>query len=89
MKTYALVGETDWGYEADGASLIAYLEELVRYNDQVTPAEQLVGVMVDVEPYTRSRWKEDPAGHMKTYVSGMIAAYRYAQKLSLIHISIQ
>ena len=55
VKTYALVGETDWGYEADGASLIAYLEELVRYNDQVTPAEQLVGVMVDVEPYTRSR----------------------------------
>lgn len=86
VKTYALVGETDWGYEADGAPLIAYLEELVRYNDQVTPAEQLVGVMVDVEPYTRSRWKEDPAGHMETYVSGMIAAYRYAQKHDLIFI---
>ena len=87
VKAYALVGETEWGYEADGASLIAYLEELVRYNDQVKPAEQLDGVMVDVEPYTRSRWKEDPARHMETYVSGMIEAYRYAQKHDLIFIA--
>ena len=78
VKAYALVGETEWGYEADGASLIAYLEELVRYNAGVKPAERLDGVMVDVEPYTRSRWKEDPARHMETYVSGMIEAYRYA-----------
>ena len=87
VKAYALVGETEWGYEADGASLIAYLEELVRYNAGVKPAERLDGVMVDVEPYTRSRWKEDPAGHMETYISGMIKAYRYAQKHDLIFIA--
>ena len=87
VKAYALVGETEWGYEADGASLIAYLEELVRYNAGVKPAERLDGVMVDVEPYTRSRWKEDPARHMETYVSGMIEAYRYAQKHDLIFIA--
>ena len=87
VKAYALVGETEWGYEADGASLIAYLEELVRYNTGVKPAERLDGVMVDVEPYTRSRWKEDPARHMETYVSGMIEAYRYAQKHDLIFIA--
>lgn len=87
VKAYALVGETEWGYEADGASLIAYLEELVRYNAGVKPAERLDGVMVDVEPYTRSRWKEDPARHMETYVSGMIEAYHYAQKHDLIFIA--
>ena len=87
VKAYALVGETEWGYEADEASLIAYLEELVRYNTGVKPAERLDGVMVDVEPYTRSRWKEDPARHMETYVSGMIEAYRYAQKHDLIFIA--
>ena len=87
VKAYALVGETEWGYEADGASLIAYLEELFRYNAGVKPAERLDGVMVDVEPYTRSRWKEDPARHMETYVSGMIEAYRYAQKHDLIFIA--
>ncbi|MCH1942302.1 hypothetical protein [Holdemania massiliensis] len=87
VNVYALVGETDWGFESEGQSLIQYLEELVQYNKQRMPAERFDGVMVDVEPYTRSRWKQDPEENMKTYVSGMIAAYRFAQEHDLIFIA--
>lgn len=87
VKVYALVGETDWGYESEGQSLIQYLEELVQYNKKRMPAERFDGVMVDVEPYTRSRWKKDPEENMKLYVSGMIAAYRFAQEHDLIFIA--
>lgn len=79
VKTYALLGSVDWGFEADGASLTAALEDLVRYNSSVAPEQRLYGVMVDVEPYTSSRFKDDPETAMRNYVDGMTRAYEAVQ----------
>ncbi|MBC8530676.1 hypothetical protein [Gehongia tenuis] len=85
IEVYALLGATEWGFEADGASFIAALREIVTYN-RAHPDQPIAGVMADIEPYTQARFKEDPEGSMALYVSGMEKAYGYAKanELTLI-----
>lgn len=83
VKVYAMAGETEWGYEEDGASLISWLKEIDGYNRRAGTEKSFQGVMLDVEPYVLKKWKEDPAGHMETYVKGMKEAYRYAKERNL------
>lgn len=83
VRVYAMAGETKWGYEEDGASLISWLEEISSYNRKAGKEKSFQGVMLDVEPYVLKKWKEDPEGHMETYVKGMKAAYRYAKERNL------
>lgn len=80
VMVYSLIGAVDWGFEKDGRSLIKRIEYIVAYNSKVSENEQIIGVMVDVEPYTTSKWAKNREKNMKTYVSGMTAAYQYARK---------
>lgn len=79
VDVYALLGSVEWGFEADGASLTEALQTLVRYNESVSEQQRLDGVMVDVEPYTSSRFKREPEKYMSYYVDGMIQAYNAVQ----------
>ena len=83
----ALVGATEWGFEEDGASLTGALEAVAEYNLQVSGEGRIAGVMEDVEPYVRTRWKEAPEESAKLYLSGMKKAYRYARKRGLVSIA--
>lgn len=83
VNVYALVGETQWGYEADGSSLISYLEIIAKYNRKAGLAQKVKGVMADIEPYVLEEWDENPVSNMEIYVEGMIKAYRYAKKQGL------
>lgn len=85
IKVFSLIGATDWGFEEDGASFIDAMEDIVKYNIK-NPDYPINGVMADIEPYTTSRFKDDPEGSMELYVSGMEKAYGYARsnKLTLI-----
>lgn len=84
VDVYALVGETEWGYEEDGISLISYLKKINAYNRKTEENEQIRGVMVDIEPYVLKKWEENKEDNMDAYVSGMIKAYEYAQKKDLL-----
>ncbi len=86
IEVYALLGATEWGFEADGASLIAALREIVAYN-RAHPDHPIAGVMADIEPYTKARFKEDREGSMALYVSGMEKAYGYAKANDLTFIT--
>lgn len=83
VRVYAMAGETQWGYEEDGASLISWLEEIISYNRKAGKGKSFRGVMLDVEPYVLKKWKEDPEVHMETYVKGMKEAYGYAKENNL------
>ncbi|MGF6376169.1 hypothetical protein M2140_001240 [Clostridiales Family XIII bacterium PM5-7] len=83
VTAYALFGSVDWGYEKDGKSLIAAIKEVSKYNESAEAGEKISGIMVDVEPYTSSRWKKNTEKQMKNYVSGMIAAYQYGKEQNL------
>ena len=87
VAVYALVGATEWGFEEDGASLTGALEAVAEYNLQVSGEGRIAGVMEDVEPYVRTRWKEAPEESAKLYLSGMKKAYRYARKRGLVSIA--
>ena len=85
-RLYALAGEADWAFEADGASFVAALSTVASYNASVTADERITGVMADIEPYTQPRFKEDPAGSMALYLSCMENGYAFARdhELTLI-----
>lgn len=84
VSVFTLVGETEWGYEEDGASLISHLRKIAAYNKSVSEKEQIKGVMVDIEPYVLKKWEKDKEKNMDVYVSGMIKAYEYAKRKNLI-----
>ena len=63
------------------------LEAVAEYNLQVSGEGRIAGVMEDVEPYVRTRWKEAPEESAKLYLSGMKKAYRYARKRGLVSIA--
>lgn len=83
VKVYALLGSVEWGFEQDGASLTEALQALVQYNKTVDETQKLDGVMVDVEPYTSSRFKRQPEQAMSDYVDGLTAAYQSVQDSDL------
>ena len=77
---YALLGAVEWGYEEDGATLLAHLEKIVQYNVQSSEKEKFDGVMLDIEPYISDSWKENPEEYMDRYISCMKKGYKFAQK---------
>lgn len=83
VRVYALVPGKDEGFEADAASLIALLAPIARYNAIVDAPYRLAGVMADVEPYIRPRWKEDPAAGAALYQACMESLYAWAQEQGL------
>lgn len=48
IEVYALLGAVEWGYEEDGATLLAHLEKIVQYNVQSSEKEKFDGVMLDI-----------------------------------------
>ena len=56
IEVYALLGAVEWGYEEDGATLLAHLEKIVQYNVQSSEKEKFDGVMLDIEPYISDSW---------------------------------
>lgn len=83
IAVYALVGEKEWGYEEDGASLISYMEEIRAYNEIAGPDQSFQGIMADIEPYVMKKWKDDTENYMEAYVNGMIQAYQHAREWGL------
>lgn len=79
VSVYLLIGSVDWGFEADGHSLKAHLEELLAYQEEAAKENRLDGIMLDVESYITSEWKEEPREYMEIYVSCMKEAYRFAK----------
>lgn len=80
IEVYALLGAVDWGYEENGATLLAHLEKIVQYNVQSSEKERFDGVMLDIEPYISDYWKENPEEYMDRYISCMKKGYKFAQK---------
>lgn len=87
VEVYALAGAKEWGLEEDGASLIAYMEDVQEYNEEVNQEQRIKGIMADVEPYVLKEWKEDRQTHMEAYASGMIKCREWAEDHSLILIA--
>lgn len=85
VQVYALMGEREWAYEADGSSLIEAMENAADYNRKRTKY-RIDGVMVDVEPYLTDQWDEGydkRAELMDSYLSCMEHAYEYAREQEL------
>ena len=80
IEVYALLGAVEWGYEEDGATLLAHLEKIVQYNVQSSEKEKFDGVMLDIEPYISDSWKENPEEYMDRYISCMKKGYKFTQK---------
>ena len=59
IEVYALLGAVEWGYEEDGATLLAHLEKIVQYNVQSSEKEKFDGVMLDIEPYISDSRSEE------------------------------
>jgi hypothetical protein len=78
LDVHALGGGPTWTGE------LRYLgEKLVQlagsYNLKVRPSERFKGVQLDIEPYTRPGWFDDPQAGLLEYlttVEGILAAYR-------------
>lgn len=87
VEVYALVGAKEWGLEGDGASLIAYMENVQKYNEEVSQEQRIKGIMADVEPYILKEWEENKQANMEAYVSGMVKARQWAEDNSLILIA--
>ncbi len=87
VKVYALVGAKEWGYEPDGASLIAYMENVRIYNESVSQNQRLWGIMADVEPYILKGWKDNAQANMDAYVSGMVKAHEWTLENDLLLIA--
>lgn len=83
VKTDALVGSVEWGFEEDGASLIACISSIDSYNRNVRLKERIGGLMVDVEPYITEKFKNDREYYMDIYVNGMKKAYTYAKSKNI------
>lgn len=80
VAIYALTGSVKWGYQRNGKSLKKEIKKIFQYNQNVKEGERIYGIMVDIEPYTSSKWLKKKKQNMGDYVSGMIEAYEYAQK---------
>lgn len=87
VDVYALVGAREWGLEADGVSLIDYMENVRSYNETASLKQRIQGIMADVEPYILEEWAENKQVHMEDYVSGMIRCREYADANSLTLIA--
>lgn len=87
VEVYALVGAKEWGLEKDGASLIAYMENVRRYNEEVSQGRRIKGIMADVEPYILKEWEKNKQDNMEAYVSGMVKAREWAEDNFLILIA--
>ena len=83
LQVYGLIGAVEWGYEKSGKSLIKEIKKVVDYNQRVSSEEKIVGLMLDIEPYTSSKWEKSKEKNMRTYVQIMTKAYQYAKKENL------
>lgn len=83
----ALVGSTEWGFEEDGASLIAVIGRIDSYNQSVGQDRRIGGIMVDVEPYTSKTFKNNKEKYMDIYVQGMKKAYGFAKEKGIRFIA--
>ncbi len=86
VAVYALMGNSEWAYEADGASIIYQVKRVAEYNNAQGRESRIKGVMVDVEPYLLSEWDEGGDARtalMSRYLLGMSSAYEYASQNNL------
>ena len=86
IDVYALMGEAEWAYDAQGESLIERIGRVVDYNERQPRESRIMGVMVDVEPYLLEEWKEKETqrpGLMQSYLACIQQGYRYAAQRDL------
>lgn len=77
VTVYALLGSAEWGLEESAETLTEHLSVILEYNESADEAAKLDGVMLDIEPYITSQWKEDPERYMDIYVKCMQKAYDF------------
>ena len=85
VAVYVLVGEPEWGREADGASLRQVITRVAAWNEALPEGSRFAGVMADIEPYLLEEWSDSDARRllMQRYVQGTCAAYAQAQDAGL------
>ena len=61
VAVYVLVGEPEWGREADGASLRQVITRVAAWNEALPEGSRFAGVMADIEPYLLEEWSDSDA----------------------------
>ena len=86
VSVYALMGDAEWAYEEDAATLTERIREIASFNEKQPEGAEICGVMVDVEPYVLDEWGEGAETRrilMESYLSCMSEAYACAQEKGL------
>ncbi len=86
IDVYALVGEAQWAYDAEGESLIKRIQRVADYNERQPQSGKICGVMVDIEPYLLEEWEdkqEKRPALMQSYLGCIQQGYRYAAQHDL------
>jgi len=86
IDVYALVGEADWAYDAEGGSLIRRIQRVADYNERQPQGSRICGVMVDIEPYLLEEWKDKEGQRpelMQSYLACIRQGYQYAAQQEL------
>ena len=82
LSVYLLDGDPDWGLDRTGRDMRAAVARAAEYN-AAHPDAPLAGVALDVEPYLTETWDEAPERVLDSFVRGLTAAYRDAERENL------
>lgn len=75
ISVYYLDGHSSWYTDVD--SIKDKIDKVDEYNKN-NPNIELSGIVLDIEPYSRSEYKADVISGFETYVNTMEQAYSYA-----------
>lgn len=77
VDVYSLVGAAEWALEGNDGLLEA-VRTVTEYNQSSQSEEQIVGIMIDVEPHVLSQWSWKQEELVEGYVQNLREAYIYA-----------
>lgn len=86
IALYYLTGESRWGLEKRGQSMLAQVNKIVAYNKAHKGEGQFKGIIFDVEPYLTEEWRNTPKAVMQQYITNLNKAYGVASKKGLYMI---
>lgn len=84
-EVYGLFGDRFWGLEEDGASMLAQVEKVSKWNRRLGN-KALKGLVMDVEPYLTDEWEMDTEAAMDLFVSNCVRTYEKAVDEGLVLI---
>lgn len=78
IKSYYLNGSPQLYNDPD--TIIKRIDNLIDYNSKVSKNEKIVGIVLDIEPYTIYNISDDPASFFATFSSTINTIYQHANK---------